>query len=580
MFEATQLLSPDSLSGPTEDARKLGYFAEGEDLFPYNVNCYPTELNFENSFGSEASGLLPSDNISLGAAQRYPSLTLPTGDAKTSLPDLIEFDWDSYSSENVAGIAMPEDIPVEHSPRPMYQMSGNGYPLRNTLSSAFMSATSSSDGEQQCLTTPSDRPSPNIFRPQEATERRDSITGALTSNFQNTFHLQSQRSNQALRDNQFDAMDPHLGHSGRVSPNASKKYISNNSPPQASPQELSVPSLANRIDLAARRKRPRPAPLIKPDAQRSHSYNGPLTTSPQSRKMFLDPLHPVRRVRSGLEVAHGRIQKPASDHTRLSPRRLEAQFDHRSTSRDSSQAFAQAPPTPLSATQPARCSPDFPSQPTQEEQVSQQGKSAVWENTFDFHSPPITPYSVTQCSAEQRLPNCYSNTISSHEPPQSAPPQKTSFFFNESPPIPNSNLPHLSWQAPIEVHSNGFLGPSPIAVPQTNYNPISAHFDQPQMQLAYNPAQYQLPPQQRTMYHGPPPQTFQSPQEHFFNGPPQYPFPGQLGHYQHDLFDGQPQSQPLEIKVELGPSPKGTPQPRKQYTFSNSTPKDFTPPKD
>lgn len=584
MFDAfnSQLLSPDLLPTPLEEPPKLGYFMGGEELFAYNADHCTPQLTFERPLGSQAhASMLQSSSNDFTAAPRFPGLTIPNSNSKQAFPDPIDFDMDSYSSESVAGIAMPEEMPVDQSTQHVFQMNSHGLPVGNVSSQTVMSATSSSDGEQQTLMTPPEGPSPITFRPEDALDRRGSITGTLTTDFQNGFHLQSRKSSRGLQDAALDAsFESRLDASGKVSPVAPIAQLTPNSPSQLSSQGLNSPSITSRIDLAARRKRPRPAPLVRPDAQRSHSYAGPLTASPQSRKMLLDPSRPVRRVRSGLEVVHGRIQKPTSSSAQVSPGKLEAQFDRQPSLRSGSSVYPQAPPTPLSATQAGQRSLDLPPNRSEEDEFAQHGITAGWENSFNFSSPPITPYSFSRCPTEQRQASYASHVSASHEPPQSAPPQKTNFFFGDSPPMPNSNLPHPNWQVPVEVPSNAFPNHSPTVVPQSSYNAMPAHYEQPQMQFAYPVPQYQGPSQHQIGFQGPASQAFNSSQENIYSGLQQYPFLASMGPYQRNFLEAQPQPQPLEIKVELGPSPQGTPQPRKQYTFSNSTPEDFSTPKE
>ena len=581
MFDAfnSQLLSPDLLPTPLEEAPKLGYFTGAEELFAYNAdNCIP-QSSFERPLGSQAhASMLQPNSNDFTAAPRFPGLTIPKSNSKQAFPDPIDFEMDSYSSESVAGIAMPEEMPVDQSTQHMYQMSNHGLPVGNFSNQTVMSATSSSDGEQQTLMTPPEGPSPITLRPQDAVDRRGSITGTLTTDFQNGFHLQSRKSSRVLHDAALDAsFEARLDASGRVSPAGPIAQLAPNSPTQLSPQDSNSPSITS---LAARRKRPRPAPLVRPDAQRSYSDAGPLTASPQSRKMLLDPSRPVRRVRSGLEVVHGRIQKPTSSSAQVSPAKLEAGFDRQHSLRSSSGVYPQAPPTPLSATQAGHCSLDLPLNRSEEDELAQHGTTTGWENSFNFSSPPITPYSFNHCSTEPRQASYLSHVSASHGPPQSAPPQKTNFFSSDSPPIPNSNLPNPSWQAPVEVPSNAFTNHSPPVVPQSSYNAMPAHYEQPQMQFAYPVPQYQGSSQHQIGFQGPASQAFNSSREHIYSGLQQYPFLASMGPYQRNFLDAQPQPQPLEIKVELGPSPQGTPQPRKQYTFSNSTPEDFSTPKE
>ena len=155
--------------------------------------------------------------------------------------------------------------------------------------------------------------------------------------------------------------------------------------------------------------------------------------------------------------------------------------------------------------------------------------------------------------------------------------------------MPNCTLSHLSWQAPHEVPSNHFSEQSPATVVQPQYHPHSSQYEQAHVPSTYvqqhpfhSPPQHRVPSQMQTPFSVPQPQFHPTPEQLYQNSHqysfPQYPsLPMPL--FQQNVYELQPQQQQLEIKVELGPQPKGPPQPRKQYTFSNSTPDDFSPPK-
>jgi len=545
------------------------YFGDAANC-QYNAKASPLHMQ-----GPVLTALESADNMGVRSSL---DSTIPTGHLKMTVADPAIYDIDSCSPDKLAGIAMPEEIPVDQHFQSMYQIAANGVSTRNLSNQTFMSATSSSDGEPS-LMTPPEKPSPTSLQPQDLYDRRTSVTGGLTTDF-HTFRLQSQTSNQSLYEEAC-----HVG-SGRVSPVAPlTQWINSNSPPSANREPI-APALSKRIDLAARRKRPRPAPLNKPEpAQRSNSYGGPLTSSPRPRKTLLDPSHPVRRVRSGADFLHGRIQKPISTSAQLSPHVFESCFqatlpNNRSPSRCNSIAYQEAPLTPLSAVQTGEHQMQYPVC-NSENGITQQGISTSYENSLDFHSPPVTPYGL------EFFPFPYGQSVSSghastmHEPPQSAPPQKTRFFFNDSPPMSNTVLPHVSWQLPAEVPSNSFQSPTPVVPVQPHYNGMTGQYEQSQIPLVYRPSDFQHHPQISIASHGPPQYVVQGPPEHLYT---QYPLQhyqsSSVGPFQHTLFEPQMVPQPLEIKVELGPSPQGTPQPRKQYTFSNSTPDDYSSPKD
>lgn len=564
-------MNPRLISTDAED--RLGatnyYLGDGANC---QYNAKPSDLRMQDAV-----------HIALDSAENmgvHSSLdsTIPVGQFKSTAADPADYDFGSYSPDNLAGIAMPQEIPVDQRFQPMYQIAANGVSMDNLSNQTFMSATSSSDGEPSIMTPP-EKPSPTSLQPQDLYDRRGSVTGGLTTDF-HTFHLQSQKSRQGLYE---DACN--VG-SGRISPAAPvAQWINCNSPPSVNREPI-APSLSNRIDLASRRKRPRPAPLIKPDpAQRSSSHGGALTSSPRSRKVLLDPSHPVRRVRSGLDIVHGRIQKPSSTAAQISPRVFENRFqaalsNNRSPSRCHSNVYQEAPLTPLSDAQPGEHQLQF-SVCNLDNEIPQQGMSTSYEKSLDFNSPPITPYRHDYVPVPYGQSVFSSHASTMHEPPQSAPPQKTSFFFNDSPPISTTDLPRPDWQLPAEVPSNAFQSQIPMVPAQCQYNAMTGQFEQSQIPMVYRPSEFQHPPQLPIPPHCPPQYVLQGSPEHLYA---QYPLQhyqsSMVGPFQHTLFEPQMAPQPLEIKVELGPSPQGTPQPRKQYTFSNSTPDDYSSPKD
>lgn len=565
------IMNPHLLSPDAKD--RLGatsyYFGDGANC---QYNAKPANLHMQDPV---QIALDSADNMGVRSSL---DSTIPIGHLKSTAADPADYDFDSYSPDNLAGIAMPEEMPVEQHLQPKYQIATNGVSLGNLSNQTFMSATSSSDGEPSIMTPP-EKPSPTSLQPQDLYDRPWSVTGGLTTDF-HTFHLQSRKSNPGLYE---DACNTG---SGRVSPAAPvTQWINCNSPPSVNRESI-TPSLSNRIDLASRRKRPRPAPLMRPDpVQRSNSYGGPLTSSPRSRKMLLDPSHPVRRVRSGVDIIHGRVQKPSSTTAQLSPRVFENRFqatvfNNRSPSRCNSTVYQEAPLTPLSAAHTGEHPTQF-SVCNSENGIPQQGMPTSYENSLDFNSPPITPYCHDYVPIPYGQRAFSSHASTTHEPPQSAPPQKTNFFFNDSPPMSNTNHPHLSWQLPAEVPSNSFQSQTPVVPAQPQYNGMTGQFEQSQVPLVYRLSDFQHPPQLPIPSHGPPQYVLQGSSEHLYA---QYPLqhyqPSAVGPFQHTLFEPQMVPQPLEIKVELGPSPQGTPQPRKQYTFSNSTPDDYCPPKD
>ncbi|KAL9034089.1 MAG: hypothetical protein Q9214_007207, partial [Letrouitia sp. 1 TL-2023] len=298
-----------------------------------------------------------------------------------------------------------------------------------------------------------------------------------------------------------------------------------------------------RLDLASRRKRPRPAAL-RPDAHRSQSYAGPLTMSPTTRvpSSGLGTPSSVRRIKStgnGLNVMTGRIQKSSLSPAQMSPRNLHS-FpsvhllpSQNSTVTESTEPGAM-PLTPLSPEAADHSDPVWP-QPwtTEQDHTTLTGLEVEALIT----SPPITPYDGT---VSQPYPNGQPHGTY-HWPPQSAPPQQTS-FFNDSPPAVTPNFTHLSWQVPSSISLHGCSDDNVVPSMRPSLFPQYGYHDQ------HFPGQH-------------PPQV--------------HPHPIGLCHPHAFEAPSQPQKE-FEIQVQVIPAPEGLPQGRKTYTFNHTTPKDFS----
>lgn len=575
----------DASPSAGHDPGYSNYFG-GAD-FDFNFDPLPTAMPEVVPATNQDTLSLAFGNVEFSTETCPPGITVLPADCKMPVAETMDLGFEGYSPDTPVGFAIPQDSPMEHTTESMYQMVENGLHIGNLSSQTFMTATSSSDGEQPSTTTSPEGPSPISLKPQDDLDRRPSVTGALANEFQNGFHLQRQSSGQLMYEQSL-----HASAMTSMSP-TQKSPVS--VPPQLHHGQSSALSLdmstdsgsnIDRIDLAARRKRPRPAPLIKPEAQRSFSYAGPLTSSPPSaRKSLLNPSQGVRRIRSNLDVFSGRVQKPRSTSAHQSPRNLESRLQTAFTpdqSKCASSTF-QSPPTPLSAVHIKDESCGYASQ---FDDQSNQGLStpATFDGSFNMNSPPITPYDISPYSAERSQNVFLGHAFEAHQPPQSAPPQKTSFFLGDSPPMANSSLGHLSWQAPHEVPSNHFPEHNAGVVMQPRYNAVPSHLHQAPMygqeQLYQNSLQHHVPSQMP--FNHPQPQFHPSPEQLYQNAHQQLSYPRYQSppFYHQNVYELQTQPQQLEIKVELGPQPKGPPQPRKQYTFSNSTPDDFTSSKD
>ena len=324
-----------------------------------------------------------------------PGITIPSTDCKGPMTETIDLGLNGYSPDTPVGFAIPQDLPTAHATQPMYQVVDNGLLVGNVSNQTFISATSSSDGEQPRMMTPPEGPSPISFRPQEAFDRRASITGALANDFQNGFHLQRQSSAQTTLEETLNARKTQLMTSAMQSPTAAPtQWNESHIPPTLNLDTFNEnePAAAP-VDLAARRKRPRPAPLVRPDTQRSHSYNGPLTSSPPSaRRSLLNPSQPVRRIRSNLDVFSGRIQKPRSSSAQHSPRNVESRFHNAFASDQSARCVSttfQSPPTPLSAVHGNQNALEYP--PYVVDQSNQAlGTPTPFDGSFNLNSPTTT----------------------------------------------------------------------------------------------------------------------------------------------------------------------------------------------
>ena len=448
----------------------------------------------------------------------------------------------------------------------MYRNSGEGYPMGNHSCNTFVT-TSSSDGDP-CLMTPPPKTSPMPIVPQESLPRRGSNSSELVNDL-NTICIQPSWSHPGWYEGSYyhpPMLDigPAMDHSPKM---PQPQIAVTNSPTLVDLNKTtSKISAVPLVDLAARRNRPRPATL-RPDAHRSQSYAGPLTMSPTSKvpSLGIASSPSVRRIKStgqNLNVAsNGRIQKSGPASAQLSPRNLQSFMDAAGLSQsrfpkrqntDTSQSPAPncTPLTPLSSgkldfvkpePQPSRSPFVGPAAPGWNQTYGHSAPNAFDDVAHDIKSPPITPFNV------EAFPQMISHDRKHDSfypcPPQSAPPQQTS-FFGDSPTLPAANASHQSWQVPsssllLETYPDDRMSiPRPIQMPQLGY------------------------PEQHSQYMTPLHQYLRGPSS-MMNGLPNY------------FANSTPPPKDLEIQVHLIPKPQGAPQARKKYTFNNTTPKDF-----
>ncbi|KAI5207410.1 hypothetical protein E4T39_01922 [Aureobasidium subglaciale] len=236
------------------------------------------------------------------------------------------------------------------------------------------------------------------------------------------------------------------------------------------PQRSSMPSSS----IAARRQRPRPAPLGTTNI-RSTSYCGPLPTSPGPvGAAHSAGGHTLRRIKSSQAmngIAGGRIQKNVGSAQR-SPSGYttfaeanNARYGGRRVS-SFSPAYASlaasnvslAPPTPMSPSKASRSLRQMQSQPMLRQTSLPEGEENYIVSSMNF-SPPTTPLYGGQF-IRSRMGSLAVPT--ENTPPQSAPPTQQCF------PSGAFSPPHMSTMPMVQSQANpqGFLGMLPNEYPQ------------------------------------------------------------------------------------------------------------------
>ncbi|KAL8736265.1 MAG: hypothetical protein Q9166_000420 [cf. Caloplaca sp. 2 TL-2023] len=413
----------------------------------------------------------------------------------------------------------------------MYQSSTEGYHIGNLSCQTFATA-SSSDGEQASLMTPPPRTSPLPFPPQDPCNRRESLTTDLASDF-NTIHLRQSQSSMGLSTEPTELPALSASHTPNSTPPAPPQLHIEASMMHSATSDSNTP----RLDIASRRKRPRPAAL-RPEAHRSVSY-GPMTLSPTARmpSLGLGKTASVRRIKStgnGLNAGNGRIQKPGMAAAPISPRNFHSlsssDFLHQNACVNNTSSQNITPLTPLSPV-----TMDQQNQAWSGHWAHEEDNATPTRLEAEAHitSPPITPYdTMFQPSFANAIPQ-----TSYPWPPQSAPPQQTTFF--DSPPMPPTHFSHISWQAPASVSHHGY-----------NEDP-SHQIIRPPLMPNFGYIDLQPLPSQHLAYQ-------------------------QMGFYQPPFVGSSPPQKEIEIQVQVIPAPEGLPQGRKTYTFNHTTPKDFS----
>lgn len=540
-------------------------------LLKISKSCSP-DMNgtqMDPTAGTATVKIIGNDGFSAEAESIFPSGESDFSNLNGGVPLMPDWDISNWVADTPIEMPFKNEEPLDFGANleayshMMYPHSAEGLGAGNMSCQTFFS-TSSSDGDA-CLMTPPLKTSPMPSLPSELEARRGSGSSELAKNF-DTIRLQQPRSRTGLRDEVFCSSPPSDAGVALEKPSVSEPRIAlSGSQATMGMGKMGKACPAPRIDLASRRKRPRPAAL-RPDSQRSHSCAAPLTLSPHSQGSSTAGIgsNPsVRRIRStgqNLNVTSGGVQKPGLRSAQLSPRNLQSFLDvtglrHPSPvkreSMDSTESSSHngKPPTPLTPGkvefQPdmwSNFTPYAPSPAFRWESNDQDAHYALAAGQ-GISSPPTTPFNI---DAFPMMPPFEQPQGSSYQcPPQSAPPGQTTFSLGDSPPIPSA-ANHPLWQ----MHSS--------AIPAGMYfdDSTTAMARQAQMpsfgfsKLNYHPMG---PPQPYS--HGL--STMASGRSAFFGAPPA-------------------PAKEIEIQVNLIPKPQGVPQPRKQYQFNHTTPKDFS----
>lgn len=484
-------------------------------------------------------------------------------DSKSAFPLLPEWDICNWIPDPHVEIPLQNDAyittqnPLKSHPHAMYQNSIEGFSVGNHSCQTF--ATNSSSEGEPGLMTPPQKTSPMPTMSHDCQSRRGSNSSELANDL-NTVRLQPPQTRPVYEEMFCSPSTSDLARGSDSSPTMPQLQAKalDSSMPLNCDSSMTKISVAPRVDLASRRKRPRP-PMLRPDSQRSQSYAGPLTMSPKSKapSQGLGPSPSVRRIKStgqNMNVVSGRVQKLVVGSAQMSPRNFQTyldaaglshpQFLHRQST-DTSQASAPTF-TPLTPQSPVKMELRPEVWPNYSPYVDPPAPG--WDNSHDHPthnlleagadvaSPPITPFNIDafpRMFVEQPLQDSFY-----HCPPQSAPPHQTNFFGGSSP-LLAANTNHPTWMVPSStVPFEGYQNDSTMSMRRPSQ--ISqVGFPESQLQFMGN------------YHHGVPSTGL---------GAPNYPTP----------------RKDLEIQVNLIPKPQGAPQARKKnYTFNNTTPKDF-----
>ena len=546
-----QILSADFMTVPNDEMTELSqsYSPDlahpGMDLAPSSSSTHVEQNELDDS---------KVDPLFMSNVNSIP-------DSKMSMSFMPDLDINNWVTD------IQQELPIHHDelmmtgahfnayPHLMYQSSVEELSVGNPSCQTLVT-TSSSDGDP-CLLTPPPKTSPMPVLPQESMPRRGSNSSDLAHGV-DTIRLQQTRPRPGL--DMF--CPPPLSDQGQATENPSESSQPLQPLPN-SPTLLSLHKAPGKIsavprqDLASRRKRPRP-PTLRPDSQRSRSYAGPMTMSPNAKvpSLGLAPSPSVRRIKStgqNMNVVSGRIQKSGTTSAQMSPRNFQSYIDGiglshpRFPEKQNTDAPNGNPLTPLSPGKAdfqqenwSNCSPYVgPSFSSWDQPQDRLGPN-FFDAKHEITSPPITPFNKD--AFPQMFPQERHQEPFYHCPPQSAPPQQTT-FFSDSPPMHPSNIGQAGWQIPSShLTVDAYAEDHPLL----RANPMS--------QFIYSGAQVPIM--------GPP--------QHYLSGPS--PLPNGLPKF----YGVRTLEKEIEIQVKLGPKPQGAPLVRKKYQFNHTTPKDFS----
>lgn len=497
----------------------------------------PIQSSFANTVPTHPITSWPASNL-------YGDKEMPTH----SVVELGSFGMSSESPPVQSyGLELTHGNGPQHG-QTLYHNALDGQLVGNPSSQSFVTSPSEEDGHTRLITPPQETsPLPGLNQPTFQHDRRTSNDSDLAGNL-DTIHLQQSQAGLGLYGNPNTSSAPDLiPTTGLLTPVITPDTTDHKFP------------FATDQDLATRRNR-RP-PKLQPDSGRSFSYAGP-GTSPHLRisPPASERTSPVRRIRStgnNLNVMTGRIKKQGTSSAQLSPRNFEACFQVAGMSDVQPNGGLHAHSHQVSG-------PTLESLPLSSPRILDQQHQVTWidspshlavapaswdqgnHSNAPFHGPTQAPSwdprqpahtDVYATPPIQQAP--HPHQYGYHFPPQSAPSHVTTFDAA-------SSITPTLWQAPL-------IAPEPYR-------------DDTQLSMSLRP----YPPHNHT--HSGPLQFFQPLSNHL---PGYHSGMGSLQPLQH-FFNRTPTPvlKPLDIKVDLGPSPPKelaqTSQERKEYTFQNS----------